>query len=70
MHILALNMRRPHTFCVYIGLRKIKLLVTCDIFAFYQFWGCFVIFFFLIRGKKFTVRGRVGRVTVNTFFSA
>ena len=42
MHILTLNMRRPHTFCVYIGLRKQKLLLTCEIFAFYHFLGCFV----------------------------
>ena len=35
---LALNMCRPHTFCVYIGLRKLKLLFTCEIFAFYLFF--------------------------------
>ena len=52
MHIMALNMRRPHTFCVYIGLRTLKLLLPCGIIAFYQIWGCFVnIFWGKIRGK-------------------
>ena len=52
MHNLTLNMRRPHTFCVYIGLRKLKLLFTYEIFAFYQFLGCFVNIFWKIRGNK------------------
>ena len=52
MHILALNMRRPHTFCAYIGLKKLKLLFTCEIFAFYQFLDRFVNSFWKIRGKS------------------
>ena len=75
LHIMTLNMRRPHTFRVYIGLRNLKLLLTCEIFAFYQFLGCFVNIYWKIRGKNLQsgVLGRIGRVTVNTnmllFFS-
>ena len=57
MHILTLNMRRPHIFCVYIGLRKLKLLFTCEVFAFYQFLGCFVNIFWKILGKKYSLGG-------------
>ena len=57
MHILTLNMRRPHTFCAYIGLRKLKLLFTCEIFAFYLFVGCFVNIFWKIQGKKLQLGG-------------
>ena len=54
MYILTLNMRRQHTFGVYIGLRKLKLLFTYEIFAFYQFLVCFVNIVWKIREKKYS----------------
>ena len=66
MHILAVIMLHQHKFCVYKGKRKLKLLITCEIFvllALEQFLFCFVNIFFWKCGKKVYSRGgfREGR---------
>ena len=62
MHILALSMR----VYIHVGLKKLKLLFTCEISAFYQFLGCFVNIFLENSEEKFTAYGCL--VTVNTTF--
>ena len=68
IHILAVIMLRQHTFCVFKGKRKLKLLITFENFV--VFFSVLTVFILLCKylfrkcGKKLTVggfcRGSVG----------
>ena len=42
MHILAVIMLHQHTFCVYKGKRKLKLLITCENFVLFCILTVFI----------------------------
>ena len=77
MHILALIMLHQHRLRVYVGQRKLKLLIMITLYFSqflvpdYQVLVCVVNIFWKIWKKKSSqlVLGMVGLVTVNFFFS-